>query len=53
MSFECAGDTALRLGVWMMRDPNPGTATSDLQLAGSVADEGEIAAFVKPLNPCK
>ncbi len=53
MSFECVGDTALRLGVWMMHDPNPGAGASELQLAGTVADEGEIAAFIKPLNPCK
>lgn len=53
MSFECAGDTALRLGVWMMRDPTPNAAANELQLAGTVADEGEVASFIKPLNPCK
>ena len=53
MYFECVGDTAMRLGVWMMKDPSPDAPAADLQLSGTVADEGEIATFIKPLNPCK
>lgn len=53
MLFECVGDDALRMGVWIMKDPNPSAAVADMQLAGTVADEGEIATFIKPLNPCK
>jgi hypothetical protein len=52
MYFECPGDTAVRLGVWMMKDPDPDLATDQLKLDGTVADEGQIADFIKPLTPC-
>ena len=52
MYFECPGDTAVRLGVWMMKDADPDLATEQLKLEGTVADEGQIAGFIKPLTPC-
>lgn len=52
MYFECAGDTAVRLGVWMMKDVNPELSTEKLQLEGTVADEAQIVGFIRPLTPC-
>ncbi len=52
MFFECPGDTAVRLGVWMMKDPDPELPVNQLQLEGTVADESQIAGFIKPLTPC-
>lgn len=53
MYFECPGDTAVRMGVWMMKDLDPDLPTDQLQLEGTVADEGQIVGFIKPLTPCK
>jgi hypothetical protein len=52
MYFECPGDTAVRMGVWMMQDMNPDLPTEQLQLDGTVADESQIVGFIKPLTPC-
>ena len=51
MMFDCPGDQ-LRIGVWTMEDPNPKTPTSELDLTGTVADEQQLARFVKPMDPC-
>lgn len=52
MYFECPGDTAVRLGVWMMKDPTPGVEADKLDLVGTVADESEVTKFLQPLTPC-
>ncbi|MBS1148871.1 MAG: hypothetical protein H6Q89_569 [Myxococcaceae bacterium] len=52
MYFECPGDTAVRMGVWMMRDLDPSLPTDQLKLEGTVADEAEIVGFIQPLTPC-
>ena len=45
-AFDC-GDSRLRLGIWT--GPDPG----DDGLAGSLADEAAIAAFLSHLHPCR
>jgi hypothetical protein len=49
--FNCPGD-ALSMAVWSQPDPSPGTAPEALELAGTVADEAELARFLKPVDPC-
>lgn len=49
--FDC-GDRALHLGLWAQRSAQPGVAKEQLDLTGTVADEAELARFLKPLNPC-
>ncbi|PZR08888.1 MAG: hypothetical protein DI536_23650 [Archangium gephyra] len=49
--FECPGDV-LHVGVWTQMDPEPDKANEALDLAGTVADEAELARFLKPMNPC-
>lgn len=49
--FDCPGEQ-LHVGVWSMRDPAPAKPASELDLTGSVADEAELAKFLKPINPC-
>jgi hypothetical protein len=49
--FECPDD-ALRMGYWTQSDPAPGHKPAAAELAGTVADEGELARFLKPMNPC-
>lgn len=49
--FDCPGD-ALYLGVWGQADPEPGKKIEELELGGTVADEAELAKFLKPINPC-
>lgn len=49
--FDCQGDQ-LHVGVWSMRDPAPEKPASELELTGTVADEAELAKFLKPINPC-
>ncbi|MBE2254047.1 MAG: hypothetical protein IAE78_31255 [Myxococcus sp.] len=49
--FDCQGDQ-LHVGVWSMRDPAPQKAAGELDLTGTVADESELAKFLKPMNPC-
>ncbi|MFZ5438876.1 MAG: hypothetical protein ACOZQL_02645 [Myxococcota bacterium] len=50
--FECPGDDDLQVGVWSQRDPAPEKAAEQLELAGTVADEAELARFLKQMNPC-
>ncbi len=52
MYFVCPGDTAVRIGAWMMPDPSPETPADKLPLAGTVADEDEQTKFLAPLTPC-
>jgi hypothetical protein len=52
MYFVCPGDTAVRMGVWMMPDPEPNTPVDKLELKGTVADEDEVTKFLAPLTPC-
>ena len=52
MYYECNGDTAVRMGVWMMKDSTPELPAEQLQLDGTVADEAEIQQFIGPLAPC-
>jgi hypothetical protein len=40
------------VGVWTQADPDPTKAADELELAGTVADEAELAKFIKPVNPC-
>ncbi len=49
--FECPGD-ALQVGIWSQSDPAPEKTAEQLELAGTVADEAEMARFLKPMNPC-
>jgi hypothetical protein len=49
--FDCPGDQ-LRIGVWSMRDPDPKVAATELDLTATVADEAQLARFLKPVNPC-
>ncbi len=49
--FDCA-DKALHLGLWAQRTAQPGVAKEALDLSGTVADEAELARFLKPMNPC-
>jgi hypothetical protein len=49
--FDCPGD-ALSMGVWSQPDPNPSATADELDLSGTVADEAELARFLKPVNPC-
>lgn len=49
--FDCPGD-ALHLGIWSQADPAPEKKNEELELAGTVADEAELARFLKPMNPC-
>jgi hypothetical protein len=52
MYFECPGDTAVRMGVWMMKDPDPSADADKLELSGTVADEAQMNGFLNPLTPC-
>ncbi|MBX7099572.1 MAG: hypothetical protein K1X89_17785 [Myxococcaceae bacterium] len=47
LSFECPGDTALRIGTWTEKEETP-----HVDLTGTVADESQITTFVGPLTPC-
>jgi hypothetical protein len=49
--FDCPGEQ-LHVGVWSMRDPAPEKPAGELELTGTVADESELAKFLKPMNPC-
>jgi hypothetical protein len=49
--FECP-DQALRVGYWTQQDPAPDVKPEALHLEGTVADEAELARFLKPINPC-
>jgi len=49
--FECPGEQ-LQVGVWSQIDPSPEKSAEELDLAGTVADEAELAKFLKPMNPC-
>ncbi len=49
--FECPGD-ALQVGIWSQVDPAPEKNAEELDLASTVADEAELARFLKPMNPC-
>lgn len=49
--FECPGE-ALHLGIWSQGDPAPDKKNEELELAGTVADEAELARFLAPMNPC-
>jgi hypothetical protein len=50
--FDCPSD-ALHVGIWRQTDPSPETPAAELELAGTVADEAELARFLKPMNPCR
>lgn len=49
--FECPGEQ-LQVGVWSQLDPAPEKSAEELDLAGTVADEAQLAKFLKPMNPC-
>ena len=49
--FACPDD-ALRIGLWTQADPSPDVAPEKLELSGTVADEAQLARFLKPINPC-
>lgn len=49
--FDCPGDE-LSVGIWSQPDPNPEAKPDELDLAGTVADEAELAKFLKPVDPC-
>ncbi len=48
--FDCPGD-ALMLGSWGQLDPAPQKPKEELDLEGTVADEAELARFLKQFNP--
>lgn len=49
--FDCPGDQ-LQTGVWSMRDNEPQKPAAELDLTGTVADEADLAKFLKQMNPC-
>lgn len=49
--FECA-DAPLRTGVFSQSDLHPEQPAPALELAGTVADEAELAKLLKPMSPC-
>jgi len=50
--FDCPGN-ALSIGTWAQLDPSPLKPKEELELAGTVADEEQLARFIKPMNPCR
>ncbi len=50
--FDCPGD-ALSVGTWAQLAPSPNLPKDELELAGTVADEAELARFFKSMNPCR
>lgn len=50
--FDCPGN-ALSIGTWGQLDPAPSKSKDELELAGTVADEEQLARFLKPMNPCR
>lgn len=51
VTFDCP-DQVLRFGTWSEPDPTPGAGAEALRLEGTVADEAELAKFLKPITPC-
>jgi hypothetical protein len=51
ISFDCP-DEVLRVGYWTQQDPAPEVKPEALVLEGTVADEAQLAGFLKPMNPC-
>ena len=49
--FACPDD-ALRVGLWSQVDPSPDAPAEKVNLEGTVADEAQLARFLKPVNPC-
>jgi hypothetical protein len=49
--FDCPGEQ-LQVGIWSQADPAPEKSAEELDLAGTVADEAQLAKFLKPMNPC-
>jgi len=49
--FDCP-DEALRVGYWTQQDPAPDQKPEALNLAGTVADEAQLAKFLQGINPC-
>lgn len=49
--FDCPGDQ-LQVGVWSMRDPDPKKPIDQVDVTGTVADETELAKFLKQIDPC-
>jgi hypothetical protein len=51
VSFDCP-DQVLRFGAWSQPDPSPEVKPEELKLEGTVADEAELARFLKVVTPC-
>jgi hypothetical protein len=51
VSFDCP-DQVLRFGAWSQPDPAPEAKWEELKTEGTVADEAELARFLKRVNPC-
>ncbi len=49
--FDCP-DNGFHLASWIQRDPTPEKKNDELDLGGTVADEAELAKFLKPLRVC-
>jgi hypothetical protein len=49
--FDCPDDR-FHLATWMQRDPAPDKKNDELDLSGTVADEAQLARFLKPLRVC-
>lgn len=52
MWFTCPQDQSMRVGVWMMGDPDPAKPAAELELVGTVADEDQVVPFILQLAPC-
>jgi len=49
--FDCPGEQ-LHIGIWSQPDPEPEKSVEELDLTGTVADEGELKKFLSPIDPC-
>lgn len=50
---ECPDDERMRMGIWFGPDPDPDSPPDDADFSGSVADEAEIQAFMRPFDVCR
>lgn len=50
--FDCASD-AMQVGMWQQGDAHPELPGSELELAGTIADEAELSRFLRQIDPCR
>lgn len=49
---DCAADERRRMGFWFVPDPDPDAPVEELDLTGTPADEGALAAFLAHFRFC-